>query len=136
MDILLRDSEGVLRFPNNVRVSEEAVKEIIEVMWTKNSTNFKLKQLEVSFSDYDVVNGIKNRGVSKKWTDDEEKYVLNHPDDDNGEIGKALNRTFMSVLMHKPDLLDDYSDWILRHPEEIKGLSREQIVDAFFEDDE
>ena len=136
MDILLRDSEGVLRFPNNVKVSEEAVKEIIEVMWTKNSTNLKLKQLEVSFSDYDVVNGIKNRGVSKKWTDDEEKYILNHSKDSNEEIGKALNRTSMSVYMHKPDLLDDYSDWILRHQELIKDLSREEVVDAFFEDKE
>jgi len=133
--LITRDINGNIRFPSDVVLTTEAVKALIESLYMTTQKDVGIHQLDKSFPDYDESVGIKTKGVKKKWTDEEEKYVLMHHEEGDEEVAEALGRSNMSIFMHKSQLLSDF-DAFKNGNEDIKGKTREQVVDMFFGDEE
>lgn len=126
-----RDSEGRVRFPEDLKLEEHIVEEISEIIYMKTKKDIVVKQLDITFKEHDKSHGIKSRGAGRKWTDEEDEYVLLHHEDGNDEVGDELGRTGMSVFMHRSHLLSKYDEWKNDNPQLIEGKSREEIVKLF-----
>jgi hypothetical protein len=136
---LIRDVEGFIRFPDNLKLNKEQSDELSEKLYIITTKDIGITQLNETFKEYDQSRGIKTKGGGRKWTDEEERYVLLHHEDGDDEVGAELGRTGMSIFMHKSGLLSDFDSWKQDKVSSLVGLTREQIVDMFlgdFEEDE
>ena len=89
-------------------------------------------QLDVSFEEYDAeTKRIKAKSPPKRWSDEEERYVLLHHEDGDHDVASALGRTSMSIYMHKSGLLSDFDGWLRNEGLQYKNSTREEQVDAF-----
>jgi hypothetical protein len=130
---ILRDSEGNIRISNPIKVDKDKTDKIIEAVYVHTGINLGYKQLDISFDEYDTATkGIKPKGVSRRWTDEEERYVLLHHEEGDGEVGKELGRSYMSIFMHKSDL----DEWLRsKDGQKYKDSTRKEQVDAFMDYD-
>jgi len=123
--IFLRDAEGFIRI-EPVQMSIADIKTIIEHIYVDAGFDFKIKELNVTFSEYDKGSGFGSGGVKRKWVLTEKEYLLNHLEDDNDAIGAAIGRSGMAVYMQKPDILAEKAIWLEEHSEYIKLPRAEQ----------
>jgi hypothetical protein len=130
----LVDSEGFVRI-EPVKIDLKVVEEIVEQVFVRTGINFVVKKLDIPFSEYDGHSGLGGGGgVKRRWTDDEERYVLlNCLDKSNDEMADAIGRSGMGVFMHKSDLQSEFDAFLRDNPETAK-LSREKQVDAYIDD--
>jgi hypothetical protein len=116
-------------------MEERQCKEFIEQLWVKAQIDVKKKQLDKTFAEYDKVMGIV-KGPSKRWTNEEYKYLLMHPGEDHGTVGAALGRSYMSIKMQR-DIDSDFAAWQLSEEGQQHGeKTREQQIDAFLHEEE
>jgi hypothetical protein len=128
---ILRDIHGSIRIDTSAKFTTEQVKDIIETIFVKTGHDMSIKQLDMSLIEYDGPHSKRKGGTNRLWSDSDEEYVLLHYKEDNGTIGKGINRTFMSIKHAKSDLLTGFYEWIESHPELVKGLTHEQCVKLY-----
>jgi hypothetical protein len=110
--ILQKDSEGFIRLAEPIHTSNAQTEAIIEAIYVSTGINLQLKQLSDTFANYDRNSGIKGqRGLMRRWSDEERLYVLLHHEDGDEAVGQVLGRSFMSVYMDKSKLLSRFIAW-------------------------
>jgi hypothetical protein len=118
--IIERDSEGLVRLPDEFPMTSEQLKELVEQFYVRGHINLKIKQHDKPFAE--MGGGMKG-GKSKtprKWTDDERKIVLQTVDETTEMVGEKLGRSGMSIYMQRAALLAAFEAW--KHEQSKKGI--------------
>jgi hypothetical protein len=128
---LERDNAGAIRFSDDVRVTEQQAKEIVEQVYLKAKVNLEFKQLAGTFAEEGGGKGVHPKS-SKKWTIEDRRIVLQSVGESNEGVGLKLGRSGMSIHMQRSGLLAAFDAW--KFNAGIDGTlpkTREEQIDEF-----
>jgi len=130
--VILRDTDGHLRFPEDLKISDKQAENLADWAFQVTAKDVGVKQLDCTLDEYDRSMGLKRKGGPKRnWNTDEHRYVLLNYEDSNEEVGKAIGRSGMAIKMAKSDILSNFNVWKDANQSLIQGKTREEIVDLY-----
>ena len=134
---IIQDKYGCIRVPENIKLKD--ARGIAEEMFIQSGKDIDVKELDISFAEYDEQNGIKRKSSGERWTREHEEFFLLHADEDNDTLANRMNKEFnttrsgMSIKMKYDAIVRPFDSWCDTNKDILKELSRKEKIDKYMD---
>lgn len=132
-EYILIDVNGLVRLPERIKIDVGGIKEIAEIVYLRTRKNVGVKKIDVSFQELDnITHKTKNRGPGRRWTNEEEEYMLLHSQENDEVIGEGISRSGFAIHQHL-FINKEFENWQHEEGKEfvMSGESREKLIKRF-----